>query len=504
MRYAFVSDIHANLPAWKNVLADLADLSVDRVICLGDVVGYGPDPAGVLDLLYRKVHATLLGNHDAAVCGKIDPSLFSPRAQAAVLRHRQQLSREGLAWLAARPLVLAGPGFRCAHGDFSAPGAFRYVIDPHEALPSWSATREQLLFVGHSHLPAIYVIGGSGEPHLVGPCDFQLEEGKRYIVNPGSVGYPRVGECRSTYCVYDDADRSVVFRSLPFDSEGYRASLREAGLDDDPWMGAPLTPRHLPTLRQRLSFSNPLADGQHARDVRAEARLGTRRRALGVLAGALVLASLALAAGSAARSARHRRAADAALMLPREELPLLVSEPRQPDKNMLPAFPPALSADASLAGWRYACEDRARQTLATCLRNGELALSVTHAGNARFRLESPLIMLARSEFKSLRLSGHAEREEGFAPHDLRYQLVVYAMRPDGTPEIKKTYSYTLGVKGDTLYGVNRKIDALAQYATHVQVRLDAEFSGTLVLRAPTLTYVRAAAPAPAAQEARQP
>ncbi|MEI7903096.1 MAG: metallophosphoesterase, partial [bacterium] len=104
MRYAIVSDIHANLAAWKTVLKDIADMRADKIICLGDVSGYGPQPVDVLESVYRVVNVTLLGNHDAAICGKLDPNTFSPRAKTAVLRHREQLSGVGMAWLKTLPL----------------------------------------------------------------------------------------------------------------------------------------------------------------------------------------------------------------------------------------------------------------------------------------------------------------------------------------------------------------------------------------------------------------
>ena len=101
---------------------------------------------------------------------------------------------------------------------------------------SWRERTEQLLFVGHTHKPGIFVLGGSGEPHALEPMDFTLEAGKRYLVNVGSVGYPRSGACRSFYCIYDDSARTVTFRSLPFDLEGYRAKMNGQGMDEAPWI----------------------------------------------------------------------------------------------------------------------------------------------------------------------------------------------------------------------------------------------------------------------------
>ena len=490
MRYAIVSDIHANLPAWKTVLTDIADMRVDKIVCLGDVVGYGTDPVGVLESVYHVVHATLMGNHDAAVCGKLDPEAFSPRARAAVMRHREQISARGLNWLSNLPLVLKASGFQCTHGDFSEPAAFRYIIEPPEALASWNATKEQLLFVGHSHLPGIYVIGPSGVPHFVNACDFTLEEGKRYIVNPGSVGYPRVGDCRSCYCVFDDAEKTINYRTVPFDCAGYRKALREAGFEDDPWLELKETERHLPTLRARLSFAKPLTAAQHAHDVRKKSHIGAARLRKPLL---FALAVAACAAGAAAFAVYRAEgtATDApfAIHVPDYDIPSLNAYPLVPaDKNMLPALPTLIGPDGRLSGWRYDLQDRGSQLLDTGLRDGAITLRANHTKARELRLESPLINLSGTKLRSLRLSGRTHRLDSFAG-SVSFQLVTYAALPDQTLEQRAVFSHELrGSKGknDSIGSLSRKIN-LPKSTTHVRFRMLADFKGTLDLEQPTLT-----------------
>lgn len=242
MRYAIISDVHANETALRAVLADAADARAEKIICLGDVLGYGPDPVAALELVYRRAHVCLAGNHDDAVSGRFPVEDFTSFAAAAVARHRAALAPSALDWLRHLPHVCDFPGpaggFACAHGEFSDPTRFNYVLEPSDARPSWRARAEPLLFVGHSHKPGIFVLGTSGEPHALEPMDFVLEPGKRYLVNVGSVGYPRSGVCRSFYCLYDDGTGTVSFRSLPFDLEGYRAKMNGQGLDEAPWMRA--------------------------------------------------------------------------------------------------------------------------------------------------------------------------------------------------------------------------------------------------------------------------
>ncbi len=304
MRYAILSDVHANETALGVVLADAADMGAERIICLGDVLGYGPDPVQALELVYRKAHVCLAGNHDDAVSGRFPVEDFTSFAEAAVKRHRAALSPSALDWLAHLPHVceFAGPGgraqgsFACAHGEFAVPQGFDYVLEPRDAMPSWNRRTEQLLFVGHTHKPGIFVLGPSGEPHALEPADFVLEDGKRYLVNVGSVGYPRSGACRSSYCIYDDETGSVFFRSLPFDLEGYRAKMNGQGLDEAPWVRARVAEQARPEVRGAEKFAKPVP----TRKVHTIVPAATRGRPVRVRAWyhspALVLVALILAA----------------------------------------------------------------------------------------------------------------------------------------------------------------------------------------------------------------
>ena len=231
MRYAIVSDIHANVEALRRVLADARRNGAARVICLGDVVGYGPQPTEALALVRAVAALTLAGNHDDAVSGRGRADAFNGLAADAVTRHREALSSADLAWLKALPHVGAIEGAIVAHGDFVDPPAFYYVDDAEGAAANFAATDAQLMFVGHTHVPALAVVGDSGTVHLTGPQDFTLEPNKRYIVNPGSVGYPREanGTCQSSYVLYDSVARTVEFRFLPFSVASVMARGRAPG-----------------------------------------------------------------------------------------------------------------------------------------------------------------------------------------------------------------------------------------------------------------------------------
>lgn len=257
MRYAIISDVHANESALRAVLVDAADEGAERIVCLGDVLGYGPDPVSTLELVYRRAHVCLAGNHDDAISGRCPVEDFTEFAAEAVARQRRQLKSSGIDWLAHLPHVCELDGFACAHGDFASPEAFNYVLDPADAMPSWNARPEQLLFVGHTHKPGIFLLGPSGVPHFLEPEDFALEGAKRYLVNVGSVGYPRSGVCRSSYCIYDSDAKSVRFRSLPFDLEEYAARMHGRGLHEAPWVAVRERERRRPEVRGAEDFAAP-------------------------------------------------------------------------------------------------------------------------------------------------------------------------------------------------------------------------------------------------------
>ena len=218
MKFAVISDIHANLEALERVLRDARAQGAEAVVCLGDVVGYGPRPAETLERVRTACATVLAGNHDDAVSGRSDADSFVDLAADAVQRHREALAPDALAWLKGLPYTAEIDGARCTHGDVFDPPKFYYIEDEKDAAANFSATDAQLVFAGHTHVPALFLVGQSGTVYKTDAQDFTLEDGKRYIVNPGSVGYPREanGQCHSSYVLYDSAERTVTFRFLPF------------------------------------------------------------------------------------------------------------------------------------------------------------------------------------------------------------------------------------------------------------------------------------------------
>lgn len=218
MIYAVISDIHANETALRKVLEDAGAQGAGCIICLGDVVGYGPSPAETIALLKESNATAVFGNHDAAVLGRGGEDDFIDLARDAVSRHREALSQKDRDFLSGLPYVMTFAEAVAAHGDFTEPERFFYIENEQDARANFDAVDFRLAFVGHTHVPGVFLTGCSGAVYKIEPQDFTLEDEKRYIVNPGSVGYPRErdGKCFSSYVLYDSEERSVSFRFLPF------------------------------------------------------------------------------------------------------------------------------------------------------------------------------------------------------------------------------------------------------------------------------------------------
>ncbi len=228
MRYAILSDIHANPSAMALALADARQHDAESIVCLGDVVGYGPDPVEAVALCRSSCDVTLMGNHDAAVAGVIRTDNFIPFAKKGVKRHAAELDEEDKAWLRGLRYLYKDADFACVHGTPFKPECFFYMHDPQQVMLTLEYLINEgihLIFVGHTHHACSYMMASSGHFKIDGPkVDLTLAPDDLYIVNAGSVGYPRADH-DITYVLYDSEARTVKFRHLPFDFKAYAESL---------------------------------------------------------------------------------------------------------------------------------------------------------------------------------------------------------------------------------------------------------------------------------------
>ncbi|MBI4004310.1 MAG: metallophosphoesterase family protein [Candidatus Omnitrophica bacterium] len=239
MRYAVLSDIHANLEALTAVMDVLANSRIDRYLCLGDVVGYGADPSACVERLQRADALMVGGNHDLACIGKLQLGWFNDAAKTALVWTRDQLSFTDLDALRRWPLKTADGPFTLVHGTLRHPERFEYLVDVAQAVETMQICPTLMCLLGHTHLACVIeydraqrrlmrILTTAGELSEVA---FQDEpEARRYIVNPGSVGQPRDGDPRAGYAIIDTDLTRISVRRVPYDIERAQRKIRDAGL----------------------------------------------------------------------------------------------------------------------------------------------------------------------------------------------------------------------------------------------------------------------------------
>jgi predicted phosphodiesterase len=238
MRVLVVSDIHANLAALTAVLEHAG--KVNAVWCLGDVIGYGPDPNECVELI-REQHnlVCLLGNHDAASIGEMSVASFNFEARQAVEWTQSVLKNENREFLLERPLISIIGDVTLAHGSPRQP-VFEYVLDTRSASENFEHFENDFCFIGHSHIPLMFT--QKPDDYL---CQLQFPAVNkvtklkpRTIINPGSVGQPRDRDPRASYAIFDSDARTWHYRRVEYDIEDTQRRMREHNLP----------PRHIDRL----------------------------------------------------------------------------------------------------------------------------------------------------------------------------------------------------------------------------------------------------------------
>ncbi|OGS08054.1 MAG: hypothetical protein A2270_03150 [Elusimicrobia bacterium RIFOXYA12_FULL_51_18] len=232
MIYGVFSDVHANHEALKAVLAFFYKNKVERFICCGDLVGYGPQPSECVREIMKLPHVSIvLGNHDAALTGKMEMRWFNSNASAAIEFARKRLSGAELAYLAALPEMVKTEDFSLVHGSPRKP-LTEYLLSGaqfSENLEHWAASP---CFIGHSHMP-VYFRQSSGVPpetDFLLPMAKVLMSGVRYMINPGSVGQPRDGNPRAACGLFDQEKNTFEIFRVDYDVARVQELMKTNGL----------------------------------------------------------------------------------------------------------------------------------------------------------------------------------------------------------------------------------------------------------------------------------
>jgi len=232
MRIAIFSDVHANIEALTEVVASIRALAPDRVMCLGDVVGYGASPDECCDLVREVSEAVLLGNHDAAVAGRMDYTYYYDAARRALDWTAARITQENLVWLRSLPYThrIGHVGF--SHGSPILPAEYEYVFaleQARELLPHYQRLPE-ITFIGHSHLCKAFALSAEGEVTDVGAARIQLRADRRHIASVGSVGQPRDYDSRACFVTYDTESRVIEYHRVAYDIEKSAQKIFDAKL----------------------------------------------------------------------------------------------------------------------------------------------------------------------------------------------------------------------------------------------------------------------------------
>ena len=233
MRYLVLSDIHSNIEALEASIQKARDVGYDKALCCGDLVGYGPSPAEVMDALDDLKTTSIRGNHDRVVSGLDEPMHFNAAARKAVEWTRENLSdsyRRRLAELQTGPLEITEAA-RLVHG--SARDEDEYVVTQNDAVVNLALSSPSITFFGHTHEPGVFTRNVRWTPSYEADGSARLRiPADKILVNPGSVGQPRDGDSRASFVIWDDVESLLEFHRAEYSVATTQARMRDAQLPD--------------------------------------------------------------------------------------------------------------------------------------------------------------------------------------------------------------------------------------------------------------------------------
>jgi diadenosine tetraphosphatase ApaH/serine/threonine PP2A family protein phosphatase len=232
MRIAIFSDVHANIEALAAVFDAYKSERIDKYVCIGDVVGYGASPNECCDLIRTKAAYTILGNHDAAVAGRMDYSYYYDAARAALDMHAKLLTPENMTWLRGLPYEVREGEVHFCHGSPVNLEEFEYIFSVEQAarcLEIWDQLGT-VTFIGHSHLCKSFALTREDVFEVVA-TKFAIRPDHRYIISVGSVGQPRDYDNRASYTIYDTEERVFEFKRVAYDIDAAAAKIFATDLE---------------------------------------------------------------------------------------------------------------------------------------------------------------------------------------------------------------------------------------------------------------------------------
>lgn len=227
MKYAIISDVHANLEAVEACFREIERLKADRVICLGDLVDYCAQPNEVISIIKNNCDVVLLGNHDEAQYNHQLSERFNERAKASSVHTRSVLEPDHLEYIKTLKLTHSENGLHFVHASPLEPPAYKYVLNEEAAVVNFDAFNERICFIGHSHRPVIFE--SSDSVVKIFPAG-KLNRNNRYIINVGSVGQPRDSNNRSSFGFFDAEEFTYCNTRIDYDRVSASIKIYKEGL----------------------------------------------------------------------------------------------------------------------------------------------------------------------------------------------------------------------------------------------------------------------------------
>lgn len=234
MKIAIISDIHGNIEAFFKVLSDIRHCGINKIFCLGDCIGYGPDPHKVLDMIRTYKIPTVLGNHELAILNPRSLSWFNHVAQKSLVKTRTLLDSQAMDQISQFPRFLIYEDCRMVHGfPPNLPKMYLFMASEEKLIRTFYKISETICFLGHTHL--LEIISYDGDKIKRAPLSkgiLHLDASKRYIINIGSVGQPRDGDNKAKYVIWDTVKETIDVRFIPYDIATTVAKIKAAGLPE--------------------------------------------------------------------------------------------------------------------------------------------------------------------------------------------------------------------------------------------------------------------------------
>ncbi len=230
MRWGIFSDVHSNLEALEAVIRAYKSEEIDVYLCLGDIVGYGANPVECIQKTRDIARVIIAGNHDWAVAGLFSLEYFNAWARQAVLWTRERIDSANRNFLASLRIMSEFEDLILVHGSLNKPEEFNYVTDSFEASRTFALMRKSICFLGHTHSAGVFIQDKDRSIDYRREVRYKLKPGYRYIVDVGSVGQPRDGNNKASFCIYDTQRKEVLIKRVSYDIKSAQEKILTSGL----------------------------------------------------------------------------------------------------------------------------------------------------------------------------------------------------------------------------------------------------------------------------------